>query len=123
MARKQKLIIHSFFFKQPSRLSKKTTMMHIATARVFVMIIETLSVPQALIPGLLEKPPWESSQEAACKVSLGRSPNERTFSKCTHRETFPKSCQIKPKPDCIHPPSTDLEPNKRLFGSKPIEKW
>ena len=31
---KQKLIIHSFFLKQPSRLSKKK-MMHIATARVF----------------------------------------------------------------------------------------
>ena len=60
IARKQKLIIHSFFLKQPSWLSKKTTMMHIAQQEFFVLIIETLSVLQALIPGLFENPPWES---------------------------------------------------------------
>ena len=40
----------------------------------------------------------------------------------THREIFSKSCQIKPKLDCIFHFLIDLEPNGILFGSKWIKR-
>ena len=41
----------------------------------------------------------------------------------TPREISSKSHQIKQKPDPIHRPPTDLEPNEWPFGSKSIGKW